>query len=95
VGSHEEGIERPDLPDADQRRLRSASHAIECYGIHQFFADIDVQREYWRDGDSCLHYLLEWASLDGWQHIFGPIVEFEYRSSADYRQRHITASGVR
>lgn len=44
-----------------------ADFVIERYGVHRFFADLDRNREYWRDGGGIVAAVLDWLATDGFQ----------------------------
>jgi hypothetical protein len=78
--------------------LGCANYIIECYGIYEFLADIDANREYWRECDpitgeaSCIHTCLTWLSEEGFSDFMKQhdIPEALGVSSAlEWRQRYM------
>lgn len=65
-----------------------ANYVIELYGVREFIADTDRNREYWRDGESIIHSILTWASEDGF-HEFIAQYNLDYGSAHEFRQRHL------
>jgi hypothetical protein len=57
-----------------------------------FLADIDRNREYWRDCDgSIVSEILDYAAGAGFEELMSEIGLEEYESAQHYRQRHAMA----
>ena len=68
------------------------NYLIEFYGIHNFLADIDRDREFWRDGDHIVSTVLDYLSGEGFGKLLAD-VDVEYKSSAhEFRQRHLLSA---
>lgn len=63
------------------------AYAINAYGVHNWLADVDRDRQYWRDGDHLVSYILDWASNEGFCELQLPKLE-EFDSAAHFRQRY-------
>jgi hypothetical protein len=73
-----------------------ASYTIELIGVRAWIADVDRDRQYWRDGETLIHACLDWASNEGFTKTLGHLFEtvlhdpkVRYISAHDFRQRHI------
>jgi hypothetical protein len=77
--------------------LESGNYIIGFYGIHAFFADIDSDRQYWREtGESgatetngsvsVVHSILEYLRDEGFPEFMYQF-NFEYSSALEWRYR--------
>ena len=67
-----------------------ANHVVQFYGIHSLLADLDSGREFWREGDTIVHSVLDWIVTEGFQEFMAQY-EFEYQSPKEWRERHFIA----
>jgi hypothetical protein len=75
----------------DVKFMGYADFIIELYGIRTLITDIDRDREFWRDSDSIVSAVLNWAINEGFHDYFAQF-DIEQRSAHEYRQRHILDS---
>ena len=68
-----------------------ASHVIELYGVRRFIADIDRDRQFWRDGGGVIGSLLDWAANDGFSEFMSEHDQ-DYRDAHHFRQRDMLAA---
>jgi hypothetical protein len=66
-----------------------ASLVIDAYGFRRFIADIDRDREYWRDSSSIVSACLDWAAGEGFEEFFGRFPEWQWTTAHEFRQRHL------
>ena len=77
--------------------LERANYLIECYGIHEFFADIDAGRDYWRDtedgsGESVVHSCMSWLMDEGFKEFFDQFeLSWPHSSRLEWQQRYLIA----
>ena len=85
--------ERPGDPVHSGSSVESvgcAAYFIELYGVRRFLADLDRDREYWREADTLAHTCLSWAANEGLLDVLEHFqVQERFASPADYRNRHI------
>lgn len=68
--------------------MELSSHIIELFGVREFLADIDRDRQFWRDGRHVISDVLDYAAGPG----FGPLAKWaglEWASAQEYRQRYL------
>ena len=68
--------------------LGCADHLIELYGIREFLADLDRNREYWRDGGGLVADVLDWMAGPGFHEFFSRF-NFQYGEAAEFKQRYL------
>lgn len=66
---------------------------VELYGVDRFIADIDRDREFWREatsaaGTSIVGSILDWVAGPGFQTFFERF-DWDWISAAQFRQRHL------
>jgi hypothetical protein len=81
-----------------EHSLERANYLIECYGIHEFFADIDSGREYWREtdelegGETIVHSCLTWLMEEGFKAFFDQFeISWPHNSRLEWQQRYLIA----
>jgi hypothetical protein len=75
--------------DDDEIPVECAHYIISLYGVRRFLADIDANREYWRDGGGIVGATLDWASTDGFGECLGKHSGLRSHDILAYRQRHL------
>ena len=65
-----------------------ANYIVELFGVRQFIADIDRDRQFWREGDTICHSVLDWAVNEGFDEFFSQH-DVEFKEAHEFRQRHI------
>jgi hypothetical protein len=91
VGPQAIGARPDDLPHA--HRLWLADNVIDAYGLDQLLADLDAQREYWREGDSLVHSVLDWIATEGFDAFFSRMPNWDFHTAADFRHRYLIGLG--
>lgn len=71
--------------------LHGARYLIQLYGIRSFLADIDRDREFWREGSSIAHSLLDWAANDGIADFLAGLGFSDYPNAHKWRLRYQVA----
>ena len=67
---------------------RIANYVVGLYGIQNFIADVDRNREFWRDGDHVVSACLDYLANEGFKDFFAD-VDIDFKNSAhEFRQRH-------
>ena len=67
-----------------------ANVIVELYGVSELFADIDRDREHWREGDHVVSAILDWIGGEGFVKFFTEYnIEFDYQSASEFRARHL------
>ena len=79
---------------AFDRIVGNANHVLECYGIRQFFADIDSAREFWRDGGGIIGSVLDHISTAGF-HELCVLLDMDFYTPHEYRQRYVVNAILR
>jgi hypothetical protein len=69
--------------------LGCADICVELYGVRRFLADLDRDRQYWRDDTGVCGAVLDWAMTEGFDDFFGRH-GWSWRSAHGYRQRYVT-----
>jgi hypothetical protein len=47
------------------KHVRCADRVLELYGVGEFLAEIEIGRQYWRDGGGIVAEILDWAAGAG------------------------------
>jgi hypothetical protein len=75
-----------------------ANNIIRLYGLRSFLADIDAERDYWREGrpegESIIHTVLGWLANDGFYPFFSQLngnID-DCLTAQQYRQRYLIAA---
>ena len=63
-----------------------ANVVLELYGVRGFLEDVDAGRQYWREGETVVHSVLDWAATDGFAKIMSEF-DLEYGSAMEFRNR--------
>ena len=68
-----------------------ADIVLELVGLRRFFADLDRDRQYWRDAPgSVVATILDWAGGAGFEACFWERAdEFPWRTALEFRQRYM------
>jgi hypothetical protein len=64
------------------------AYILGFYGIHEWFADIDEKRSYWKEGEGIIHSILDYLSGGG----FGMFMKengAKWFDAQEYRNRHL------
>lgn len=73
--------------------MECATRVLGHYGVANFLADVERNREFWRDGSSFCHSALEWASTIGFaamcRELAGGDAKLEFSTAQQFRQRHL------
>ena len=67
------------------------NYLVELYGVRRFIADIDRDREYWREGDTICHSVLTWLAGDGLPEYLRQFKQ-DFSSAHEWRQRYLLAA---
>ena len=65
-----------------------ADYIIGLYGISNYIADIDRDRQFWRDGSTLVNTVLDWVANEGFETFFDQY-NLGYRTAHEFRQRHL------
>ena len=71
--------------------VRVADHIVQLYGIPSLLIDIDRERDFCSEGDSCVHRVLGWISEEGFEEFFSRF-DFEQKSARAFRERYIVGA---
>ena len=85
---------RSEGPKGRVRSIESlwcADIILGLYGLSEFFDDIEAGREYWRDGDSLAHSVLDWLAGRGFDEFFSRY-DSPWKSASAFRQRDLIAA---
>ena len=70
-----------------------AGNILELYGIRRFFADVDRDRDFTRDGEHIVSATLDWLLNEGFYDFFtGVSDQWQWEDSHEYRQRYLVKS---
>lgn len=72
--------------------MGNADYLVQCYGIRRFLADVDRDRQYWRDGTGHLGALLDWLGGEGWPEFALQAGLEHYANAHQFRQRYLIAA---
>src|SRR6516162_8364277 len=93
VNSSESGIGGGDR--GPEHSLERANYLIERYGIHAFLADIDANRDYWRDcngSESIIHSCMSWVMDEGFEKFFDQFeMSWPHGTRLQWQQRYMIA----
>ena len=79
-----------------ENTLGRANYLIECYGIHEFLADLDAGRDYWRESvngsESIVQYCLSWLVDVSFKEFFDQFeMSWPHSSRLEWQQRYLMA----
>lgn len=74
-------------PEFHEWALGNGEYLIELYGVHQFLADIDRGREFWRDGGGIVASVFDYMQTEGFKRFFG-MWGVKASSAHEYRCRY-------
>ena len=73
--------------------MERAHRILDLYGLTNFLADVERRREFWRDGDTMAHSVLEWASCEGFGDVVKPLADRAniqaFQTAQEFRDRHV------
>ena len=61
---------------------------IGLYGVHEWFADIDQKRAYWKESEGIIHHLLDFLSNEGFKEYM-KANGGKWIDAQEYRNRHL------
>ena len=64
------------------------AYLVGLYGVHEWFADIDQKRAYWKESEGIIAYLLEYLSTEGFSEIMKENGG-KWADAEEYRNRHL------
>ena len=68
--------------------LACSNYIIELYGLRRFLADVDRDRQFWRESDSIVAAILDWTANEGLPEFLHEC-EMEYGSAHEFRNRFL------
>jgi hypothetical protein len=79
-----------------EHTLGRANYLIEYYGIHEFIADIDAGRDYWRESangsESVIQSCLSWVMDEGFSSFFDQFeLSWPHSTRLQWQQRYMIA----
>lgn len=91
--------QRGDSDGEPPHTLASANYILDCYGVHEFLADLDARREYWRDtacpitGEatvvgSCLSWMVEGGFKEFIGQFLAPDSDIKFSTAEEWRSRY-------
>jgi DNA-binding PadR family transcriptional regulator len=64
------------------------TYVIGCYGVPNWFADIDQKRQYWKESEGIIAYILDFLSNEGFSEFLRE-AGAKWEDVQEYRDRHL------
>ena len=73
--------------------MECTNNIVGLYGFRAFLADIDRDRQFWRESDGLVASILDYAANDGFEEWAAEFFEgVEFLSAHEYRSRYLVAT---